>query len=227
MKRRRRRRFLPRKNLKEIFRACGESAEAPPVADTARRFRGSGGRIAREDGQDDLRRDGGRTPAAATPPGVRCKRYFLFAKRKYPLPTRKKRLLLFANLRLRCLRITAGQKIAAFSPPNTLGHPHVDTPAATRPLSLPRCVSGCNANKLLGCRTAAAAVIDAEKVSTIAQERQLTTARNGKFAEKPFSFGCPEGYFLFGKRKYLFGFDGRRRSRRGRPSRPQAHICVG
>ena len=22
---------------------------------------------------------------------------------------------------------------------------------------------------------------------------------------KPFSFGCPEGYFLFGKRKYLFG----------------------
>ena len=31
------------------------------------------------------------TPAATASPGVRRKRYFLFAKRKYPLPTRKKR----------------------------------------------------------------------------------------------------------------------------------------
>ena len=36
--------------------------------------------------------------------------------------------------------------------------------------------------------------------------------------------GQPEGYFLFGKRKYPFGFDGRRRRRRGRPLRPWAHI---
>ena len=40
------------------WRCREESAEALPVADAARRFRGSGGRIAREDGQGDQCRDG-------------------------------------------------------------------------------------------------------------------------------------------------------------------------
>ena len=77
-----------------------------------------------------------------------------------------------------------------------------------RPLSLPRCISGhYNANPQIAAATASAA-IDAECIVHCPLQA-VTDCTQRQVRTKPFSFGCPEGYFLFAKRKYPFGFDGR------------------
>ena len=93
-----------------------------------------------------------------------------------------------------------------------------------RPLSLPRCLSGCYANKLSLCRRNSASGDSRRKGIDNCPREAVNDCTQRQVRTKPFSFGCPEGYFLFGKRKYLFGIDGRRRSRRGRPLRQGARI---
>ena len=139
----------------------------------------------------------------ALPPDTRD--YFFSQKEIAPYGTPKKRLWIFAKLRLRCPRMAVGQSLAAFSPPNMLGHPHNDTLAATRPLALLQCVSECYANKLSAyCRNSGSGDRRGQGIDDCPREA-VDDCCQRQVRTKPFSFGCPEGYFLFGKRKYLFG----------------------